>query len=52
VFFVSEGFLNGTAPYTYLLDGNPSPNGNMFYAANINPGIHLVEVTDANGCKG
>jgi|GEM_PF-6365641 len=51
-FFVTEDFLNGTAPYTYLLDGNPSPNGNTFYAFTLNPGMHLVEVTDANGCKG
>ena len=52
VFFVTEEFLNGTAPYSYLLDGNPSPNGNIFYASTLSPGMHLVEVTDANGCKG
>lgn len=52
VFFVTEGWLSGTAPYTYLLDGKASPDGNMFYAGKINPGTHLVEVTDANGCKG
>ena len=52
VFFVVEAFLNGTAPYTYVLDGKPSPDGYIFYAAKLNPGMHLVEVTDANGCKG
>lgn len=51
-FWVNEGFLNGTAPYTYLLDGKPSPDGYMFYAEKINSGLHLVEVTDANDCKG
>lgn len=52
VFFVGEESLSGTAPYTYLLDGKASPDGNIFYAGKINPGLHLVEVTDANGCKG
>lgn len=52
VFFVNEGMLNGTAPYTYLLDSNPSPNGNMFYTSTLNPGLHTVTVQDANGCTG
>jgi hypothetical protein len=50
-FWVNEN-LNGTAPYIYLLDGKPSVDGRIFYAEKMNPGLHLVEVTDANGCKG
>lgn len=52
VFFVNVELLNGTAPYTYLIDENPSPNGNLFYASNLSPGTHIVNVEDANGCKG
>jgi hypothetical protein len=51
-FFVIEEALNGTAPYTYLLDGNPSPNESLFYALTLNVGTHTVIVQDANGCIG
>lgn len=51
-FFVNEAALNGTAPYTYFLDGVLSPNGYTFYASTLNSGTHSVTVLDANGCTG
>jgi Secretion system C-terminal sorting domain/SprB repeat len=51
-FFVNTGALNGTAPYTYKLDGIPSASGATFYANTLTTGTHVVVVQDANGCIG
>jgi large repetitive protein len=39
----------GFAPYTYFIDG--SNNGSDSVFTNLLPGDHIVEVTDAIGCK-
>ncbi len=40
---------SGTAPFSYSLNGGALQNSNTFL--NVGPGIHTVEVTDANNCK-
>ncbi|MDQ3049228.1 MAG: T9SS type A sorting domain-containing protein, partial [Bacteroidota bacterium] len=37
----------GTAPYTYNVNGVTQTNGNF---SGVCPGVHVVTVTDANGC--
>ncbi|OXA84226.1 hypothetical protein, partial [Flavobacterium hercynium] len=39
---------NGTAPYTYSLDGAPAQNSDTF--TNVGPGTHTIVVTDSNSC--
>ena len=43
---------NGTAPYTYWMDGNTiSVNDFQFYVINMPAeGTHVIGLTDANGC--
>ncbi len=41
---------NGTAPYTYSLDGGAAQNSNIF--TNVSAGVHTVVVRDALGCTG
>lgn len=41
---------NGTAPYTYSLDGGASQASNTF--TNVSAGSHTVTFTDASGCAG
>ncbi len=38
----------GTAPLTYLWNGNPALNSLIL--TNISAGVHTLQVTDANGC--
>lgn len=39
---------NGTAPYSYSLNGGPSQSSNLF--TNLSVGNYTIKVTDANGC--
>lgn len=41
---------NGTAPYSYSLDGGPSQASNVF--TGVAAGTHTVAIVDANGCTG
>lgn len=41
---------NGTAPYTYSLDGGPTQAGNIF--TGVAAGTHTVAIRDINGCTG
>lgn len=41
---------NGSAPYSYSLDGGPAQASNTF--SNVSAGSHTVTYTDANGCTG
>jgi gliding motility-associated-like protein len=41
---------NGTAPYTYSLNGVPATTSNSF--SGLLPGFYNITITDANGCSG
>ena len=41
---------NGTAPYTYSLDGGPTQASNIF--TGVAAGTHTVAIRDINGCTG
>lgn len=41
---------NGSAPYTYSLDGGAFQNNNSF--TNISSGAHTITIRDNNGCLG
>lgn len=38
---------NGTAPYSFTLNGASQPNGNF---SDLAPGLYTIETIDANGC--
>ncbi len=42
--------VNGTAPYTFVLNGTTTQTGAATVFNNLAPGIHTIAVTDANGC--
>ena len=41
---------NGSAPYTYSLDGAAFQNNNSF--SNLSSGAHIISILDNNGCTG
>ncbi|MFD2920730.1 gliding motility-associated C-terminal domain-containing protein [Terrimonas rubra] len=41
---------NGTAPFSYSLDGGTAQPGATFN--NVSPGIHIITITDDLGCTG
>ncbi|MEZ4936877.1 MAG: hypothetical protein R2799_04720 [Crocinitomicaceae bacterium] len=45
---VQVGVTNGTAPFSYNLDGTGSQASNSF--PNVGAGAHIIEVADAYGC--
>ena len=51
----NDGLINittvsgGTAPYTYLLDNQPTNSTGLF--SNLTPGVYSLLITDFNGCQ-
>jgi gliding motility-associated-like protein len=42
--------VNGTAPYTFVLNGTTTQTGATTVFNNLPAGVHNITVTDANGC--
>lgn len=47
---ITINITNGTAPYSYTIDGGTAQTSNVF--TGLTGGIHIINFSDANGCTG